>query len=126
MDNVAVIVTEELNLNVLGLVEEPLNKNRAVAKSRFGFGGGSLEGFLQRLLVAHDSHATTTTAVGGLDDDGETIFVCEGLDLLVFLNCTLGSGHNGDVGSNSKFSGRDLVAKGVDNFWRGTNELEGI
>ena len=37
VNNIAEVVTKKLNLNVLGLVEETLNEDGAVAESRFRF-----------------------------------------------------------------------------------------
>jgi hypothetical protein len=37
MDDIAQVITQELYLNVLGLVEEALNEDGAVAESRLGF-----------------------------------------------------------------------------------------
>lgn len=58
-----------------------------------------------------------------LDDDGESIFIREVLDLLVFLNSTLGARDNGDVGCDGEFPGRNLVAEGVDDFGGWADEL---
>jgi hypothetical protein len=110
VNNVAVVVTQQLNLNVLGLVQETLNKDCAVAEGTLGLGGCSLKGLLQAGLVAHHSHTTTTTTVGGLDDDWETILVSEGLDLLECLDSAFSSGDDGDVGGDRKLSSRNLVA----------------
>lgn len=123
VDNVAVVVTEELDLDVLGLVEEALDEDGTVAKGRLGLGGGTLEALLQSLGLADDAHTTATTTIGGLDDDGESILVSEGLDLLVGSDSTFGTGDNGDIGSNGELSGRDLVAEGVNDVGRGTDEL---
>jgi hypothetical protein len=123
MDNVAMVVTEELDLDMLGLVEEPLDEDGAVAEGALGLGSGSLKGLLEGSLLAHDTHATAATTVGGLDDDGEAILVGELLDLLKPLDGTLGAGDNRDVGGNSNRPSRDLVTKGIDRGRRRSDEL---
>jgi hypothetical protein len=124
VDNITVVVTEKLDLDVLGLVEEPLDEDGAVAEGALGLGGGSLEGFLEGSLVAHDTHATTATTIGGLDDDGEAILVSELLDLFKPLDGALGAGNNRDLGGNGNRPGRDLVTKGINRLGRRTDELE--
>jgi hypothetical protein len=123
VDDVAVVVTKELDFDVLGLVEEPLDEDGAVAEGALGLGGGALKGLLELGLLAHDTHAAATAAVGGLDDDGEAILVGELLDLLECLDGAVRAGDDGNFGSDGYVSGRNLVTKGVDRFRRGADEL---
>ncbi len=124
MNNVSVVITKKLDLNVLGLVKEALDKDGTVTEGRLGLGGGTLEVLLETLGLADDTHTTATTAVGGLDDDGESILVGEGLDLLEAFDGTLGTRDDRDVSSDSELSGRDLVAKGVNDIRRGADKLK--
>lgn len=126
MDNVAVVVTEQLDLDVLRAVEETLNEDSTVAESRLGLGCSSLEGLLEALGFADDSHTTATTSVGSLDNDGETILVGKGLDLLVRGDSVLCARNDGDIGGNGKLSSGNLVTKRVDDFVRGANELQAV
>lgn len=121
--DVAMVVTEELHLDVLGLVEEALDEDGAVAEGGLCLGRGALEVLLQRFLVADHTHATATASVGGLDDDGEAILVGEALDLLKLLHCALCSGDDGHVCLDGDLSGRDLVSEGVDDLGRRSDEL---
>ncbi len=123
VDNVAVVVAEKLNLDVLGLVEEALDEDGAVAEGRLGLGGGALECFLERLLFADDSHATATTAISSFDDDGESVLVRKLLNLFEPLDGALRTRDNGDIGSNGKLASGNLVAKSIDHLRRGANEL---
>jgi hypothetical protein len=77
MHNVAMVITQQLNLNVLWLVEEALDEDRTVAESGLGLGCGTLKMLLQRVLVAHNTHTTTTATIRGLDDDWEAVLVGE-------------------------------------------------
>jgi hypothetical protein len=47
VDDVAMIITEELDLNVLGLVKEALDKDGAVAECGLGLRRGSLEALFE-------------------------------------------------------------------------------
>ncbi|KAI6766709.1 hypothetical protein HG531_011931 [Fusarium graminearum] len=123
VDDVAVVVTEKLDLNVLGLVKEALNEYSAVTKGSLCLGGGTLKGLLETLLFANYSHTTATTTESGLDDDGESILVSEVLDLLVPFNGALSTRNNRDVGSVGKLSGRDLVTERVNDLGGGADEL---
>lgn len=123
VDDVAMVVTEQLHLDVLGLVQEALDEDCAVAEGGLCLGRGALEVLLQRFLVADHTHATTTTTVGGLDDDWEAILVGEALDLLELLHCALCSGDDRHVCLDGDLSGRDLVSQGIDNLGRRSDEL---
>lgn len=124
MHNVTMVISEELDLNVLGLVQEAFHEDCAIAKGRLCLGCGSLERLLQTCLIAHHSHATTTAAVSGLDDNGETIFISEALNLLKGGHCTGGTRDNGNIGPNSQCSCRNLVAEGVNDIGRRSDELQ--
>lgn len=123
MDNVAMVVTEKLDLNMLGLVKEALNKNGTVAEGSLGLGGGALEVLLQGLLLTDDSHTTTATTISSLDDDGEAVLVGEFLDLLISLDSTWGTRDDRDVGLVGEVSGRNLVAERINDIGGGTDEL---
>ena len=123
VDNVAVVVTEELDLDVLGLAEEALDEDGAVTESGLGLGGSAVEGLLQRRLLANDTHAAATATVGGLDDDGEAVFVGELLDVLELLDGALGTGDDRDAGLDGEGPGRDLVSEGVDDLGGWADEL---
>lgn len=77
-------------------------------------------------MLADYTHTTATTTEGGLDDDGEAIFVCEGLDVLKLLDRAGSSWHYRDVALDGKLSGRDLVAEGVNGVRGRTYELEHV
>jgi hypothetical protein len=105
VDNVAVVVTEKLNLNVLGLVKESLDEDSAVAKGRLGLRGSSLEVLLEGFGITDHTHTSTTSTVGGLDDDGEAVLVGEGFDLFESLDGALGTRNNRNISSDSQLSG---------------------
>lgn len=91
VDAVALSVTQQLDFDVAGSVEESLDEDRSVAEGRLGLGNGSLEPFLEVLLLAYDSHATSTAAHGGLDDDGKAILLDERVGEVVRLDGTVGT-----------------------------------
>lgn len=109
VDDVAVAITEQLDFDVLGLVQEALDKDGAVAEGRLGLGGGTLESVLQLLLLADNSHATATTTESGLDDYREAVLVSELLDLLVFLDGSVSARDNRNTTLHGKVTSGNLV-----------------
>src|SRR5690606_11037322 len=71
VDDVAVRVAEDLELDVARPLEVLLDVDRAVAERAERLGAGELEAAREIVGVARDAHALPAPAVGGLDDDGE-------------------------------------------------------
>lgn len=117
------VVTKQLDLNVLGFVKESLNEDGSVAKGGLGLGSGTLEVLFQGLGFANNSHTSATTTIGSLDNDGEAKLVGEGLNFLVPGNSTFGTRNNGDTSLDGKRTGRDLVTESIDNIGLWTDEL---
>ena len=69
-DDVAVLVGEDLGLDVARLVEVALDEALAATEGRDGLAGGRLEELGDLLDGAGDLHAAAATAEGGLDRDG--------------------------------------------------------
>lgn len=123
VDHVTVAVTQKLDFNVLGAVQEALDEDGTVAESRLGLGCGTLEGLLELLLLPDNSHTTATTTEGSLDDDGESVLIGEALDFFELLDRAVGTGNDGDLALDGELTGRDLVTKGVNGVGGRTNEL---
>jgi hypothetical protein len=123
VDDVTVAVTQKLDFNVLGAVQEALDEDGAVTKGRLGFGCGTLEGLLELLLLPDDSHTTTTTTKGSLDDDGESVLVGEALDFFELLDGAVGAGNDGDLALDGELTGRDLVTESINGVRGRANEL---
>jgi hypothetical protein len=123
VNNVAMVISEKLDLDMLRFVEESLDEDSAISKRRFCFGGSSVERLLQRFLITDNSHTAATTAEGSLDNDWETILICEFFYLLKPLNRAFCTGYDGHIGGNGEPSGRHLVTEGMDDLWRRSDEL---
>jgi len=124
VNDVSVVVTEKLHLDMLGLIKEALNEDSSVTKSGLGLGSRAFERFLKILFLADDPHTTATTSISSLDDDREAVGIGEGLDSLEVINSIRGTRYDRHVSRNSELSSRDLVTEGSDNFGGGTDELE--
>jgi hypothetical protein len=123
MNDVSVVVSQQLDLNMLWLVEETFHEDSSVTKGRFGFRSSTRERVLQVFLFSHDSHTPSTTSVSCLDDDREAIFVCELLHILEFVDCTLSSRNNWYTGLYGYSSSRNFVTERVDDFRGRADEL---
>ena len=63
VDDIAMIVTQELDFNMLGLVEESLDKDGAVSEGTLRLGCGSLKRLLELGLLADHTHTASTTTI---------------------------------------------------------------
>ncbi|GIW74714.1 MAG: hypothetical protein KatS3mg103_1236 [Phycisphaerales bacterium] len=66
VDGVAVLVAQDLDLDVAGVLEELLDEDAAVAEGGLGFLLGLLDVGAQGRLVVADAHAPAAPAGGGL------------------------------------------------------------
>src|SRR5215203_3817329 len=69
MNDVAVMVADDLEFDVAGILEVLFDVDIAVAKCRLGLALGGAQRVGQLPGVLHDSHAPPATAGHGLDDD---------------------------------------------------------
>ena len=125
MHHVAMVVSQQLHLDMFRTVQESLNEDCAVAKRIQSFGCCPGERIFQALLLPNDSHASTTASEGSFNDDGKAIFVREFFDLFKLCNCTLCAGYTWHIGFLCEVSCGDLVSKVVDRFRGGTDPLDG-
>src|SRR5262245_55528016 len=72
VDDVAVSITEHLNLDVSRIRQVLLDVHAGVTEGRFGFRLRQADGTLELLLVLGDAHAAAATAGHRLDDHGIT------------------------------------------------------
>jgi hypothetical protein len=75
VDAVSLTVCEELDLDVTRVVEESLDEDGTVTESALGFTDRTFKVLLEGGLIAYDTHTTSTTTHGRLDDDGETVLL---------------------------------------------------
>ena len=124
-DRVFVLVSQNLDFNVPGILQEFLHVNLRVAKSRASFGLGGLHRVEQRRFRVYHAHAATAAAARRLDDDGVANLFGNTLDEgRVGGQRALGTGHAGHTCLQHRLLGRDLVAQQANRLWRRANELE--
>jgi hypothetical protein len=66
---VALGISEDLDFDVAGTLKEAFNEDGTITEGGLGFGYCTLEGGLEFGLFTHNTHTTSTTTHGGLDDD---------------------------------------------------------
>lgn len=69
MNSVTKLISQELDFNVTRTLEEAFNEDSAVTECGFGFAYGTFERILEVGLFADNTHTTSSTTHGGLDDD---------------------------------------------------------
>lgn len=126
VDDVALVVSDDLDLNVLGLVKETCRRERkrirksafnleaasraeteiavrtldeygSISESALGLRRGSLERSLHLRLLSDDTHASTSSSERSLDDDGESVLLGERLGVLPSLDRSGRSRDDGHV-----------------------------
>ena len=122
---VAMLVGQDLDFDVAGVLEKLLHVHRRIAKRGTRFGLGHLHRVDQGSLGVHHAHATATTATGGLDDDR----IADGLGDAADLHRVVGqlafrAGHAGHAGTDHGLLGRHLVTHDADGLGCGADELE--
>ncbi len=122
MHEIAVLVAEHLDFDVLRVFNVLLEKDRRVAKGRLGFGGGALQPFEELLLVARHTHAAPAAAGRGLDDDRIAGLLGEDQGLL-FGGDRLGRPrHHRHPGRHRYLATGHLVAETAHDFRRRADE----
>ena len=122
VDDIAVLVAEDLDFDVLGAGDVAFEENRGVAEGveRFGLRLGEQGGELVRLH--HHAHPAAAAAEGRLNDEGKAD---RGGDLhrLVAVDHRLfGAGQGGDVELRGQVAGGGLVAHVFQQVGRGADE----
>ena len=124
MHDVAVLIPHDLDFDVLGILQVFFQKDRGVAESGQGLGGGRFEAFQQFLLIAGHPHATAATTGGGLDDDRIAALLGENQRVFFTGDGLGGSRHNRNPGLQRHGAGRDLVTQTPLDISGGSNESD--
>ena len=122
MHDVAVLVRDDLHLDVPRAQHEPFEEQRVVAEARGGLPTGARDGVGHVLGTLDDVHALAAAAGARLDEDGETD-LARGRDELVVAQAGSGeAGHDGHVERADGCLRRDLVAHRLDGAAAGAEE----
>lgn len=119
---VTLTIGKKLDFNVSRSVKESLDEDSTVTESTLGLTDSSLKALLETLLVPNDSHTSSTTTHGSLDDDGESVLLNELGSFVVRFDRAWSTGNDRHTSLNGKSSSLGLVTKGIDGLRAGTNE----
>ena len=113
-DDVAVLVGDDLGLDVARLVQVALDEAFAAAERRDGLAGGRVEQLGDLFDGARDLHAASAAAERGLDRDRHAVLLGEGDDLVGVLDRFRGAGNQRGLRLGGDVAGGDLVAEVAD------------
>ena len=119
MQNVTVLVSENLDFNVLGLTDEFFEKNGAIAEGACGFRLRFIQQFVQILRFPDNAHAAAAATKSRLDNQGKSDFFGNGHRLLAITDGLIRAFENRDLYRARHFAGGCLVAHHVEDlrFW---------
>ena len=98
VDGVAVRIGQELDLDVLGAVDELFEVDAAVAERGLGFVAGGLERAEEAGLLSADAHPLAAAARRGFDEDGVADLAGDPGGLGVAGDGSVGARYAGDLG----------------------------
>src|SRR5699024_2470961 len=107
------LVSDDLCLDVAGLVQVALHEALAATEGGGGLTGGGLEEVSDLVHLIGDLHATSAATEGSLDGDGETELLGEGDNLVGVLDGLLGAGCHRCVGGVGDVAGGGLGTGGA-------------
>ena len=122
MNDVALTVANDLDLNVLGSADIALDEAGSVAKGGQSLGRGSLEEGNEILALTNDAHALATATLGSLDHDGKAVLIDKILGILKVGDGTISTGDDGDAGVDGQLTSLGLVTKDLEVLDLGTDE----
>ena len=122
VDDVAVAVSEDLNLDVFGPGDVFFEEYGRVAESALGLALGLIKKTGQFRFFFDHSHASTTAAEGRLDDEGEADLACGLHGLIPIGDGLIGAGQGGYSNALGHGPCGRLVTHHVQKLWAGSNE----
>ena len=122
VDDVAVAVSEDLNLDVFGPGDVFFEEYGRVAESALGLALGLIKKTGQFRLLLDHSHASTAAAEGRLDDEGEADFAGGLHGLIPIGDGLIRAGQGGYANALGHGPCGRLVAHHVQKLWAGSNE----
>ena len=110
VDHIAVLVAQDLHLDVLGLHQIFFNEDVVIAEGLTGLALDQLKGGLDLLRAVAAAHAPAAAAGGRLENDGETVGNGLFQGLIGALQGLGGAGDGGHAAGQGRGLGRQLVA----------------
>ena len=126
MHYITVLVSKNLNFNMLRLNKELFNKNILITKCLLSFIFNKLKLTAYIFLTVTAAHTASAAAGSSLENNGESIRNCFFNSFVGIFQRLCGAGDNGNVASDSSsFSGK-LVTHLTENIGRRTDKLNAV
>ena len=109
VDDVALLIANNLYLNVFGSTNIALEEDGVVAESAAGFALGFVEEWNQVFWIFDHAHAATTTTKGSLNNERKPDFLGHPDRFSAVANRILGARKRGDLGLFGNFASFDLI-----------------
>src|SRR6185295_2639529 len=122
MDDLAVGVAEDLDLDVLRVGDVALEEDRVVPEGGPGLAPRLLQPLLELLGLVDDAHAASAAAEAGLHDQRETDPLGFLLQSRPGLDRPVGAGQDGKAGLDRELARGDLVAEEFEHLGRRSDE----
>ena len=122
-EDIAVLVGNDLDLDVAHVFKVAFHKEAGVAEGGFGKGGGLHEGVFEFLHGADDKDATATAATFGLEHDGQADLLDDFAGAFD-VHSAFGAGHNRHTKAHGKVTGLHLVAQQVHGLTGRADEVD--
>ena len=123
-EDVAVLIGEDLELDVAGTLDELLHVEVAVAEGAGGFRGGLLEHAGEVFRRADDAHAAAAAACRCLEDDGIADTLCPVERVCLGGDDAVGAGEDGHPGLFHGLARGGLFAHEAGDFGGRTDEFD--
>ena len=124
VDDAAVVIAEDLKLDVVGIDDKFLDVDGAVAESLFGFHAGGVVALEEAAFVACDAHAASATAGDGFDHDWVANFPRDTKGLGFGIDCAVAAGRNGHAGFAGTVARGIFISHEADRLRRGADEFD--
>ena len=108
--HIAVLVGQDLHLDMLGALQELFNEDAVVAEGLGGLALDQIERGDDFLFLIAAAHTAAAAAGGCLEHDGEAVLLCLGQGLLSVLQRFGAAGNDGHAAADGRFLGGQLVA----------------
>ena len=126
MHNIAVIISDHLNLNMLWSFQILLNEDHIITESFFRFISRLVEFFFQISRIIDNTHTTSATTVGSFQHDRISDHVCDLCCLFIRLHSMIYSRDNRYICCNGNLFGRNLISHCSHNITGRSNKCNAI
>jgi len=124
VDDLALVVAENLDFDVVRVLDEFLDVNAGIAKALFRLAAGGVVAFDEGNVIVRNAHPATAAAGNGLDHDGVANLFGNGEGVFFVIHRAFGSRRCLDAGLFCQRTADRFVAQGVHRARAGTNETD--